>query len=249
MELDFKGDKMDQILIVDDDPAWSSRNIELPLKPLGIDIHSRNTISSGLEAIETGEYSLVFLNFQIRIGEHEKNLINNWLTLVDAVWQQKIPFFGISHGNFTGVDLPKLIDYVKSNYRGLFLEFIYKDHHASYPPELRKKVKKVLGNKNTNQTNINNILFLAADPTDLSMNQSNAEYDKIETEHKLTKSKHKEMFSISRQTTIRKDIVRRIIFENNPYILHFSGHGKSSGEICFENNNGIADPVKSAGLV
>jgi CHAT domain len=88
-------------------------------------------------------------------------------------------------------------------------------------PELRKK-----------------ILFLSSEPTDAGALSVNKEYRQIRNE--LEVSKLKERFLLVNRGAIRPIDFTKEIFNLEPDILHFSGHGTGKSGLCFEDDAGNA---------
>ncbi len=84
------------------------------------------------------------------------------------------------------------------------------------------------------------ILFVTAEPTDLSRLRLGKEYRVVEESRKL--SKHGDKFTLKHSPATRHlDFVQELI-DFGPDIVHFSGHG-SKGGICLENDAGESTPA------
>ena len=90
------------------------------------------------------------------------------------------------------------------------------------------------------------ILFLAADPTDAVRLRLGQELRDIR--EKLQLSRHRDIFSIESRESVRAGDISQAIFDVEPQIVHFSGHGTSAGELCFEDSQGKTKPVKPDAL-
>jgi polyhydroxyalkanoate synthesis regulator phasin len=88
------------------------------------------------------------------------------------------------------------------------------------------------------------ILFLTADPSDESRLRLGQELRDIKT--RLRKEPGK--FQLEQRESVRVGDITDAIFDVEPQIVHFSGHGKSTGELCFENEVGKVQPVKPDAL-
>jgi hypothetical protein len=88
------------------------------------------------------------------------------------------------------------------------------------------------------------ILFLTADPSDESRLRLGQELRDIKA--RLRKEPGK--FQIEQHESVRVGDITDAIFDVKPQIVHFSGHGKSTGELCFENEVGKVQPVKPDAL-
>lgn len=89
------------------------------------------------------------------------------------------------------------------------------------------------------------ILFLAADPSDESRLRLFQELRDIKATLQIAKS---DKYQLEQQESVRVGDITQAIFDIQPQIIHFSGHGKSTGELCFENEVGKVQPVKPDAL-
>lgn len=85
------------------------------------------------------------------------------------------------------------------------------------------------------------ILFLATDPSDIARLRLGQEVRDIR--ERLQLSKHRDKFVLETRESVRPGDITQAILDVNPKIVHFSGHGISSGELCFENILGKSQPV------
>lgn len=90
------------------------------------------------------------------------------------------------------------------------------------------------------------ILFLAADPSDASRLRLGQEIRDIR--ERLQLAKMRDQFSLVERLSVRPGDVTQAIFDTEPQILHFSGHGTSEGELCLENEVGQVQPVHPEAL-
>lgn len=96
------------------------------------------------------------------------------------------------------------------------------------------------------QENPITILFLAADPTDAARLRLGQELRDIR--ERLQLSKNRERFILEARESVRPGDITQAIFDLNPQIIHFSGHGAKSGELCFEDSQGKVQPVTPVAL-
>lgn len=96
------------------------------------------------------------------------------------------------------------------------------------------------------QMNKIKILFLAADPSDSTRLRLGQELRDIR--EKLQRSKQRDEFSLESRESVRPEDLTQAIFDVEPQIIHFSGHGVETGELCFENSLGRTQPVSTAAL-
>lgn len=80
------------------------------------------------------------------------------------------------------------------------------------------------------------ILFLTADPTNASRLRLGEEFREIQ--EKLQLSKQRDKFDLHQRTSIRPADISQALLDASPQIVHFSGHGTSTGGLCVEEHNG-----------
>jgi len=90
------------------------------------------------------------------------------------------------------------------------------------------------------------ILFLASDPTDSNRLRLGQELRDIR--EKLQLAKQRDTFSLESRESVRPRDISQAIFDIDPQIVHFSGHGTNSGELCFEDLSGKVQFVKPDAL-
>jgi CHAT domain len=86
------------------------------------------------------------------------------------------------------------------------------------------------------------ILFLAADPSDAVRLRLGQELRDVR--ERLQLAKLRERFVLESREAVRPGDITQAIFDVEPQIIHFSGHGTNTGELCLENNLGKIHPVK-----
>lgn len=102
--------------------------------------------------------------------------------------------------------------------------------------EINEHMQNVKNHKNQDINKIS-ILFLAADPTDASRLRLGEEFREIQ--EKLKQSQKRDRFQLQLpQLSTRPSDITQAMLDSLPQIVHFSGHGASTGELCFENQEG-----------
>ena len=91
------------------------------------------------------------------------------------------------------------------------------------------------------------ILFLAADPTDASRLRLGEEFREIQEKLKLAKLRERFRLELP-QLSVRPADISQALLDVQPQIVHFSGHGASSGALCFENQVGQTHLVQPDAL-
>jgi hypothetical protein len=92
----------------------------------------------------------------------------------------------------------------------------------------------------------NSILFLASDPSDTTRLRLGEELREIQ--EKLQLAKFRDRFSLNARMSIRPADISQALLDITPQIVHFSGHGTSDGQLCFEDNQGKAHLISSSAL-
>lgn len=87
------------------------------------------------------------------------------------------------------------------------------------------------------------ILFLAPDPGDAARLRLGNELREIQD-----RLDDKDKFELRDRPAVRPRDIVRIILDMKPQIVHFSGHGMETGEICLENDQGETQPVRPEAL-
>jgi CHAT domain len=81
------------------------------------------------------------------------------------------------------------------------------------------------------------ILFLAADPTNASRLRLGEEFREIQEKLQLAQLRDKFKLELP-QLSVRPADITQALLDSQPQIVHFSGHGDSTGALCFENQIG-----------
>jgi len=90
------------------------------------------------------------------------------------------------------------------------------------------------------------ILFLAANPSDTTRLRLIQEFRELD--QTLRRSKHGSRFNINQQWAVRVKDLQELLLRHRPCIVHFTGHGCSTGDIILENNLGNSCPVPAKAL-
>ena len=91
------------------------------------------------------------------------------------------------------------------------------------------------------------ILFLAADPQNETRLRLMKEFREIE--HNLQMSTSRDSFHLcTPELSVQKQDFNRRLLQEQPQIVHFSGHGKTDGSLCFEGDDGFSDDIKPTDL-
>lgn len=90
------------------------------------------------------------------------------------------------------------------------------------------------------------ILFLTANPSDTTWLRLNRESRDIQ--EKLQMANKRDKFEFYEKLAVRPGDISQAFLDIKPQIVHFSGHGKETGELCFENQLGKTQTVLPSAL-
>jgi hypothetical protein len=85
------------------------------------------------------------------------------------------------------------------------------------------------------------ILLLSADPTDATRLRIGEELREIQ--EKLQLARLRDKFKLDQRMSVRPTDISQALLDIQPHIVHFSGHGVESGNLCFENRVGEIHPI------
>ncbi len=91
-----------------------------------------------------------------------------------------------------------------------------------------------------------NILFLAADPADATRLRLGEEVREIQ--EKLQLAKLRDNFALHQRFSVRPVDISQALLDLSPQIVHFSGHGTTTGAICIEDQLGNSHPIQVGNL-
>jgi CHAT domain len=90
------------------------------------------------------------------------------------------------------------------------------------------------------------VLFLASDPSDAVRLRLGQELRDIR--EKLQMAKQRDKFVLESREAVRPGDLTQAIFDVEPHIIHFSGHGTNKGDLCFEDVNGRLKTIQPEAL-
>jgi CHAT domain-containing protein len=117
---------------------------------------------------------------------------------------------------------------IPQNIRSLLMEL---QCSGEFKPEINNMIK---------------ILFLSSSPTDEAKLRVDKEAREIQ--EKLQLAKMRDNFEYQIRLAVRPDDLTQALFDIEPKIVHFAGHGAESGELVLENEKGKSHPVKPEAL-
>lgn len=86
------------------------------------------------------------------------------------------------------------------------------------------------------------ILFLAANPAFTQPLKIDEEIRAIK--QKIRAAEHRDSIELVSAWAVRPDDLQQTLLEHKPHIVHFSGHGESTGELILLDKDGNPKPVK-----
>ncbi|MBK8491985.1 MAG: CHAT domain-containing protein [Saprospirales bacterium] len=95
-------------------------------------------------------------------------------------------------------------------------------------------------------TEVQVILFLAANPKDSSRLRLDEEARRIQ--NALERSKHRDKFDLEQLWAVQIPDLRRALLDKQPGIIHFSGHGSQLGRVYLEDAAGNGQEVSAEAL-
>ena len=104
-----------------------------------------------------------------------------------------------------------------------------------------------LSDPRTNRSPTATILFCAANPVDTGQLRLDEEVREIA--EGLRRSKHRDYFNLAQRWAVRAEDLRRGLLDEQPSIVHFSGHGSQFDGLIFENRLGQPEAVPRDALV
>jgi hypothetical protein len=90
------------------------------------------------------------------------------------------------------------------------------------------------------------VLFLASDPSNQARLRLGQELREIQ--EKLQLANQRDRFELHQRMSVRPADISQALLDTEPQVVHFSGHGAASGELCFEDVTGQSHPVSPGAL-
>lgn len=90
------------------------------------------------------------------------------------------------------------------------------------------------------------ILFLAANPRTKRQNELSREARHIK--ERLGVGRARDVFTFKAEWAARRSDLQRLLLEERPQVLHFSGHGSPGAQLYLEDENGDHAPVEAKAL-
>lgn len=136
------------------------------------------------------------------------------------------------------------IDSIKASLKGYIDEYvqIHGDKLNEIPQDLISIITNLHPIDKKKDDKMIRILFCAASP----INEVHLRIDQEarEIKEKLQLSKHRENYEYNIRLAVRPGDLTQALLDIEPRIVHFSGHGSSSGALFLENDLGESHPVE-----
>lgn len=135
----------------------------------------------------------------------------------------------------------------QSGYYPLLLQITMHGNGKSKDLDILEKEVLITASEDGNEAakGITRILFIAANPLNRQALRTGAEGERIKEEIKLSKGRDRFLFTTNMAVTARS--LSRAILQEDPAIVHFSGHGDEEG-LCLETDAGLSKAVSAAAL-
>jgi hypothetical protein len=91
------------------------------------------------------------------------------------------------------------------------------------------------------------VLFLASNP--MAMGQLQFTREARQIEERLAVGRSRDAFVFVAKWAVRRSELPRLLLEEKPHVLHFSGHGSTRAQLLFEDDDGNAAPIEKKALV
>ncbi len=224
-------------------------------------------ITKALENITDKEYTLeiipTFAKAYQYLEKRDWDLLVTDIELIDSSSAKKqnlgIQLLGIAHSKHIPTIVVSGTATVKTHdVRNLFKKYHVCDYfsksqfdYQEFIEEVKTVLQQQLSSSTKNSISLREdsdikILFLASDPSDAPRLRLGQEFRDIEA--KLQRSKNRDKFQLKQLMSVGVDDFTQAIMDVQPQILHFSGHGTNTGELCFEDPLGNMHPVKAEAL-
>lgn len=156
---------------------------------------------------------------------------------------QKDPSIYI-HATVRGI-LPVLKTKNKTSFEALKAAVKFIECHLFNDSDLFPNGQSITSNHEEKAQRIN-VLFLTADPTDTARLRLGEEHREIQ--QKLQMSRERDMFNLQERMSVRPEDLTQALLDTMPQVVHFSGHGRYDGALCFEDQVGKSHPIEPGGL-
>lgn len=239
---------MIKILVVDDCPSKIEAIKEVVLLSVMSDEHTIEIASNVFDAygyLMTTEFDLLILDINIPIRNGDCPKKNGGISLLHKVKsdpQIKRP------KEIIGLTEFEEIKDLNSQIFAQSLWYLIKYDNTSNEWRNQISDKIIYINSATRNQKKITILFLAADPTNISSKRLLIDEEVRDIQNRIRESTCRDLFNFQFRLAARIDDLVLALNEINPEIVHFSGHGSLDGDLIFLDSNGNTNPIKPDGL-
>jgi CHAT domain len=242
-----------RIFLVEDDQVWIDilkEKIKLAFSNNCNDTYYIQTESSfdiAYRILESELWQLLVTD--LGLGGPQESMKLKGKLLVDLAYRRCIPTIVVSGtGCLSRTEVANL-------YKILHVgEYFDKVNFVEYEEQFIRKVNELLPRPlildpewpSVGITDPVRVLFLAADPCDSVRLRLYQELRDIR--NNLGRSQQRDNFLLESRESVRPGDITQAIFDVHPQIVHFSGHGMRTGELCFEDIQGKTQPVQPDAL-
>ncbi len=204
--------------------------------------------TSGAVFIRNKNAASFFSNLQDQLLELENNVREKYPQVMDVAirWREK-PINTVERITSIRQELGKAYEEAAIFIRAeAFKVYNSPEKARTILEEFDKEIDQLVNEEDTT-TPKTGILFLAADPKDASRLRLGEEFGEINEQ--IKRSEHRDLFKLELpQLSLQPKEISEALLNLQPKIVHFSGHGMSDGELCFENEKGQIQLVQPEAL-
>ncbi|HEY5589753.1 MAG TPA: response regulator [Paludibacter sp.] len=230
---------MMDILIIDDDNLKINKIKIVLMEVCQSNIEIASTISGGIEILQIKKFDLLILDLNIPLRENELPKKDGGLKILKELKRNPRlikPNYIIGLTGFSDLKTQNSELFEIEGWTLLVIE----ENNYKWEEAIINKVEHIFNLKNQKQVNVEKILFLSASPINEDRLRVDEECKKIENE--LLRSNKRGTFEFITKFAVDFESASLALINSTPNIVHFSGHGNSSG-IAIENQIGYSELI------
>lgn len=216
--------------------AMAAEYLKLPLRVIDLDY-----VQPQLDSAKDEKHMLLLYaarNLPLALSKEEVSEVLTWI--YTKLYSEDIieePHLSEKYGAYLRQLLKKTLEGLPIRVPLLLPEQIYKP--SDFGCHLESKKLRTGSQKlaqSSGVTDMISILFLAADPTDASRLRLGEEFREIQEKLKMARLRDRFKLELP-QLSVRPPDISQALLDTQPQIVHFSGHGISTGALCFEDQS------------